>query len=342
MYIDKPSKKLLLSILLSATNIASFAFGITVAGERKAQNVDVVAAPFTASADATTSPTPKAKVLKPPAPGSVSPAPKGTSAPAAAAVPRTYPIAGKGMWIYEFQRIGRGDAHAIVAAAKRNGLTHLYVRAGTSRSGLNTWPDVARILPIAHAAGIKVIPWFFVYLHNPTSDVRRTVAVLRADVGGHRVDGFAADIETPAEGTRLSSLRMRNYIDAVRRWVPDAFMVLVPPRPNRYTIRFYPYHLVPRFNAVAPMVYWGSVDPARATAEAVSYLKRYRRPIAPVGQVYDMGPEGGPKGRPSAHAVHRFMAEAHRRGSIGVSFWSWQHSAPWHWNAIRVFPGWKK
>ena len=348
MFIDNPSKKILLAVFLSATNIASFAFGIAFAGGDKRSPVDVVAATIrtpaaTPSKQPVAKPSPKPSVApKPKAPAHVAPAAPVASSVAqvesgVSAATGTIPIAGKGMWIYEFDLVGKGNVNEIVKMAKRYGLTHIYVRAGTSRSGLNTWPDVARILPVAHAAGLKVIPWFFPYLYNPAQDAARTVAVLRTVVNGHKVDGFAADIETPAEGTRLSRKGVKEYINAVRKKEPNAFMVLVPPRPNSWTIKIYPFDLVPRFDAVAPMVYWGRFDPVQTTADAVSYLKRFGKPVAPIGQVYDMGPEGGPKGRPKPPAIRRFMSEARVRGSVGISFWSWQHSALPQWDAIRAF-----
>jgi len=339
MFIDNPSKRLLVSFLIAATNIFSFAFGITIAREDASSDVDRVVAigpsrtPVPSAKPAPTKPAPK-PATPASAPGVKEVAP---SAAHAAAAP-TIPIAGKGMWIYEFDLIMDGNVRRIVDVAKNWGLTHLYVRAGTTRSGLNTWPDVLKVLPIAHAAGLKVIAWYFPYLKNPEADARRTVAMLRTTVNGHRIDGFAADIETRAEGTKLSSKRVKQYIDTVRKGTTDAFMIMVPPRPTSYTVRFYPYHLVPRFNAVAPMVYWGGNDPAKATADAVSYLKRFGRPVAPIGQVYDMGPEGGPKGRPKPPALRRFMNEARSHGSVGFSFWSWQHSDIPQWVAIRAFP----
>jgi hypothetical protein len=339
MFIDNPSKRLLVSFLIAATNIFSFAFGSTLAGDRR-PNVDVVAA----SSGAPTpilSPTGAARPSAKPNAAKVVAAPDlhaaDVAAIANAAPSPTIPVAGKGMWIYEFDLIMGGNVKKIVDVSKAYGLTHLYVRAGTTRSGLDTWPDVLKILPVAHAAGLKVIPWYFPYLRNPAADARRTIAMVRTVINGHRVDGFAADIETRAEGTKLSTKAVKQYIDTVRKGAPEAFMILVPPRPNSHTVRFYPYHLVPRFNAVAPMVYWGGVDPAKATADAVSYLKRYNRPVAPIGQVYDMGPEGGPKGRPKPPALRRFMTEARTRGSVGFSFWSWQHSAIPQWVAIRAF-----
>jgi hypothetical protein len=340
MFIDNPSKKLLLSILLAATNILSFAFGSTLAGERGTTNyVDTVAAPAIATTPGPSAkPSPKtavkaAKPEAPPAPASlkhdVTPQRIVTSQP---------PMAGKGFWIYEFDKVGKGNVHEIVKWARQHDLTHLYVRAGTSKSGLNTWHQVAKLLPVAHAAGIKVIPWFFAYLKDPIKDAQRSLNVIGSVVKGHHIDGFAADIETPAEGTWLTATRVKQYVNAIRAKSPNAYLILVPPRPTPTNIHTYPFkEIVPRFDAVAPMVYWGRFDPVDATAAAVSYLKMFGKPVAPVGQAYDMAPEGGPKGRPKPSAIRRFMSEAQQRGSVGVSFWSWQHSSREQWAALKAF-----
>lgn len=253
--------------------------------------------------------------------------------------PPAVPIAGKGMWIYQFDRIGGGNPHAIAAAAERLGLSHLYVRAGSSRSGLSGWKHVAAVLPPAHARGIKVIAWDFPYLDDVEADVRRALWVLQKRVRGHRVDGFAADVETRVEGTNLTRARARAYGRLLRRAAPDRFLILVAPRPTGHAIRSYPYDsIVPWFDAVAPMVYWGYERAATATADAIAYLRRFRKPLAPIGQAYDMGPEGGPKGHPAGISVLRFMQEAERRGAVGVSFWSWQHAPRPLWLTIRSYP----
>lgn len=339
MLIEDPSKKLLLSMLLAATNIFSFAYGVNVAGERMQSNVDSVAA----SAIAKT-PDPSAKpsakpATKPVAPkASFAPQINHDAAPAEQISTSQPPMAGKGFWIYEFDKVGKGNVHEIVKWARQHDLTHLYVRAGTSKSGLNTWHQVAKLLPVAHAAGIKVIPWFFAYLKDPLKDAQRSLNVIGSVVNGHRVDGFAADIETPAEGTSLTATRVKQYVNAIRAKAPNSYLILVPPRPTPSNIHTYPFkEIVPRFDAVAPMVYWGRYDPVEATAAAVSYLKMFGKPIAPVGQAYDMAPWGGPKGRPKPSAIRRFMEEARQRGAVGVSFWSWQHSSREQWAALKAF-----
>ena len=82
------------------------------------------------------------------------------------------------------------------------------------------------------------------------------------------------------------------------------FLVLVPPQPTKWVRSFYPYHLlIPKFDAVAPMVYWGRRNASQSVSFAVTWLSRYGRPVAPIGQAYDMGPEGGPKGHPKGKAL---------------------------------------
>jgi len=254
------------------------------------------------------------------------------------AVEHPLPIAGKGMWIYQFDKVAGGDPHRIVRLAVQRGLTHIYVRSGSSISGLNGWHNIASILPIAHRAGLKVIAWDFPYLHNPGRDVRRAAFVLNHTVNGEHVDGFAADVETRSEGTVLTRSRARRYAANLRLVAQQAFIVLVPPRPTSYIRAIYPYDvLIPHFDAVAPMVYWGSTPPAQAAEQAMAFLRRFGKPVAPVGQAYDMGPWGGPKGPPKGKALVRFMNEARSEGAIGVSFWSWQHTPSRLWHTIDTY-----
>jgi hypothetical protein len=312
-----------LTAVLSVTNLLSFVLGISVAGG------------FAANRMAASSTTERAR-SKGTADASAS-ALYGSNAPEHVALP----IAGKGMWIWQFDKIAHGDPALIVKAALANGLTHIYVRSGSSNVGLKGWSDVAKILPIAHAHGLKVIAWDFPYLRDPGVDVRRARWVLSRTVHGHSVDGFAADVETRSEGTVLTRTRARNYARWLRTNSLGKFLVLVPPRPNPYTVSFYPYDvLVPSFDAVAPMVYWGSRSPVGTARWAIDYLKRFRKPIAPIGQSFDMGPEGGPKGAPKGSALVQFMNEAQSRGAVGVSFWSWQHTPRGLWHTIGTYP-WK-
>ena len=305
-------------IVLALSNILSFSLGVTIAGRFVVQRIE--------------------RSRRPAQPLAAAAGLSGALFGEHAAPKNPLPIEGKGMWIWQFDKIAGGDPHRIVRAAVSRGLTHIYVRAGSSVAGLSGWKSITRILPIAHRAGLKVIAWDFPYLHSPSRDVRRARFVLNHTVKGHRVDGFAADVETRSEGTVLTRKRARDYARGLRNALPGRFLVLVPPRPNKFTLSFYPYDLLmPYFDAVAPMIYWGRQKPDQVAAQAMAYLKRYGKPVAPIGQSFDMGPEGGPKGAPKGRALVRFMNEARGKGAVGVSFWSWQHTPARLWHTIYTY-----
>ena len=338
-----------LTTILTVTNVFSFVLGVSVAGgfavarvaspnpaarpQATAARTGVTAA----RAKATTTHAKKKHV-----------AVRGSAVLAASAVAQNggnaaalldLPIAGKGMWIWQFDKIAHGNPKRIVDYAVSHGLSHIYVRSGSSTVGLRGWNDVVRILPVAHRRGLKVIAWDFPYLRDPSADVRRAAWVLSRTVhGGHSVDGFAADLETRSEGTVLTRGRAQRYSRGLRAAAHGKFIVLVPPRPNPYTVSFYPYDVtVPYFDAVAPMVYWGRRSPVETARWAIDYLGRFRKPVAPIGQSFDMGPEGGPKGPPGGKAVINFMTESALRGAVGVSFWSWQHTPARLWHTIATY-----
>jgi len=307
----------IVAAVLALTNVLSFSLGLSIAGRSVIQHFE-----------RTRSVAPIAKA------GSLT----GVVFGRQAAPAHPLPIQGKGMWIWQFDKVAGGDPHRIVRLAVQRGLSHLYVRAGSSIVGLSGWHNIAALLPIAHHAGLKVIAWDFPYLHNPGKDVRRAAFVLRHTVKGERVDGFAADVETRSEGTVLTRSRARRYAANLRLIAPKSFLVLVPPRPTSWVRSFYPYDvLVPHFDAVAPMVYWGRTPPAQAAEQAIAYLRHFGKPVAPIGQSFDMGPEGGPKGAPKGKALVHFMNEAVVKGAVGVSFWSWQHTPSRLWHTIYTY-----
>ena len=279
-----------------------------------------------------------------PAPAVVNlPAGTGTvTAPAPAAAPHPAPPAkwlptGKGMWIYEPNKTEGGNVAAIVAKAKATGLTHLWVRMGSAWDGFNVAPFVDRLLPAAHAAGIKVIGWDFPKLEPVEADVQRALTMVRYTTpSGDRVDAFSADIETRAEGTRISPESARQYGAALREGVgPDYTLIATVPRPSKERASFPYAEVVAGYDAIAPMVYWLDRQPDTDVAGALRDLARFNKPVYPVGQAYDGAPEGGRRGVPPPEELWRFMRFAQNNGAAGVSFWSWQAANQPAWNAIR-------
>ena len=263
-------------------------------------------------------------------------------APAEPVIPAIAPGAppalprGKGMWLHYLRQAAGNDPAALVAQARVTGLTHVYLRLGSSKDGFYAQDDLNRLLPVAHAAGLAVVGWDFPYLFDAEADAQRALAeIAYTTPDGHRIDAFSADIETRYEGVNISVPVGDTYSRRLRELVGPAYpLVATVPRP-RYN-RGYPYaEIIRQFDAVAPMVYWLARDPVAEVDQTVTDLAGLGKPIMPVGQAYDAGPEGGPPGPPPKEHLVRFIEAAQTRGVTGFSFWVWHTATPDQWAAIR-------
>lgn len=240
---------------------------------------------------------------------------------------------GKGMWLNDPSFAEGGDVGRIVQRAVDHGIIHLYVRTGSSWMGFYAGAFLDRLLPVAHAAGIRVYGWDFPNLRDWQADVARAAAAITYTTpSGDRIDGFAADIETASEGTALSPEAALAYGTGLRQAVGYGYpLVAVVPNPTPYYRSFYPYpHVVAQFDAVAPMVYWYQRDPVTDVEAAVDHLAGFGKPVVPIGQAYDTG-----DGPPTREEILAFMEAAERKLAPGVSFWVWHHASDQNWAAIR-------
>lgn len=307
--------------ILSGAGAAPAITAATTSGPR-AGGIVTAASPLPPS----TPPTAAAPVAAPPPP----PAP-----PAPPNVRGAVPV-GKGMWIWLPEKTEGGNPAAIVARAQKVGLTHLYVRTGSSKMGFHGADFLNALLPAAHDAGIRIYGWDFPYLQDPAADVARAVQAIKYTTPrGDRIDGFAADVELKSMGVNITPETASWYGDNLRASVGDAYpLIAVVPRPSPALVN-YPYAELTRgFDAIAPMVYWLKRDPVSTTTMAMQVLGQLGKPVIPIGQAYDGFAEGGPPGVPGRGQIHEFFETAAALGAPGVSFWSWQHASDEAWQAI--------
>ncbi len=251
---------------------------------------------------------------------------------------------GKGMWMWQPFKSDGGDVKAIINRAKAVGLTHIYVRTGSSWDGFYAGPFLDKILPAAHAAGIRIYGWDFPRLIDVQADVQRALAAIAYETPTkQRIDGFAADIETRSEGTAITAEAVTAYGAALRAGAGASYpLIACVPRPSAWTKSFFPYaQTVSSFDAIAPMVYWLNRQADTDVAGALADLTPLGKPIFPIGQAFDGAPEGGRPGVPSREELMTFMRVAHADGASGVSFWSWQAADQQAWDAIRDAPHFK-
>jgi len=260
-----------------------------------------------------------------PSTGGGNPRPLPAPAVAEAALPGPVPVRtkaasldtvrGKGLWVTPFGKSPLNVA-AVLAHARSSHVRSIWVRTGGTRQGYYGNQFLGPLVRQAHAEGMRVVAWDFPFLSDPVADARRAQAAL-AD----GVDGFSPDVETRAEGTYLTSRRIALYLSLVRAYAGNRPVVATVPRPSAARTT-YPYAAFrPYADVFAPMVYWSCKEPGALTQDAIRQLGRLL-PVAPVGQGYDMGPEGGRRGTPSRAETLRFLDAARRAGAIGASLWT--------------------
>jgi hypothetical protein len=262
--------------------------------------------------------------------------------PAPAALPARKPdlraAQGKGMWLTTWPKT-QLDAERVVARARSAGLRQLWLRTGGSKQGYYGDRLMAELLPAAHVAGIAVIAWDFPTLSDPAADAARAARALAYSVRGHRLDGFAPDIESTAEGVHQTARRMRYYLSIVLRAAGDRPVVSTVPRPTPKRLASYPYAAqAPYVDAFASMVYWSCNEPGKLVLESLQRLGRFGRPVAVIGQAYNMGSEGGRPGLPSALETWRFLDVARRHGALGASLYQYDTAGSGQWHALGAYP----
>ena len=246
---------------------------------------------------------------------------------------------GTGMWIHDWDRSQHGSARAVVARAKAVGLSTLYVQTGSSKKGWIGAPTLNQLLPATKGTTIRVIAWDFPTLQHPVADAQRMARAATFHCGAcPRVAAVAPDIETAAEGTRISETAVATYYTTLRRLLPAAVPILATvPWPSEKRVHRYPYARTARLaDALVPMAYWYNRDPAQVTATSMAYLARFGKPVMPVGQGYDgrldapyLAADPDPGG-----SVKAFLTTAKRRGATHVSLWSWQTTGAQQWAAL--------
>lgn len=258
---------------------------------------------------------------------------------------------GKGMWL-TLGTAGQSDPHAIVQAARSNGITHFYVEAAVSPLGFHGKTSVGPLLHAAHRGGIAVLAWVYPYLYDIASDVAltRQVAAYRS-AAGDRFDGIAADLERNMRPWRFGA-----YSQLVRQYLGPRYLLVGVTYPPQ-DLPSYPFAEVGRsYNLVAPMDYWHQTKShyglnygrmaygyrygRRFAAESILSIRRagVHVPIAPIGQVFDnfgkleMGPHA-----PSAGEIRGFLDGSKRSGAVGVSFFQWMTATDGEWREIKAY-----
>jgi hypothetical protein len=269
---------------------------------------------------------------------------KRPAARAAATRPARWLPTGTGMWLHEFKKSEGGSARAVVARAQRSGLSHVFVQTGSSKKGWIGTPVLKSMLPATKGTGIKVIAWDFPTLKNPRADALRMARAAKYRCAGCPiVAAVAPDVETAAEGTKISAATVRAYYITLRQNLPSYIAILATvPWPSENRTGRYPYAMTAAFaDAILPMAYWYNRSPMEVTNTSMRWLSRFKKPIMPVGQGYDGRLDAPylPRDPRPGSSVLAFLRTAKAHGARSVSLWSWQTTGRQQWLALKMGHG---
>ena len=246
---------------------------------------------------------------------------------------------GTGMWLHDYTKAEGGNARAVIARSKAAGLTTLYVQTGSSKKGFIGDQVLGKLLTESRGTAIRVVAWDFPTLADPVKDAKRLAAAAAYRCTGcPRVAAVAPDVETAAEGTRIGGAAVSLYYRTLRQHLPaDVAILATVPWPSEKRVGTYPYAQTAALaDGLMPMAYWYNRSPAGVTATSMAYLKRFHRPIMPIGQGYD-GRIDAPYLPVDPHpgvGVEQFLDQAHRAGARAVSLWSWDTAGGQQWTVL--------
>jgi hypothetical protein len=255
-------------------------------------------------------------------------------------------VAGKGMW-FTYDVLRNTPVHHLVATARANGLSFLAPEVGTSRRGYWAGGELDALLPAAHAAGLRVIPWVYTWLTDLPADLGLALAAAHhVGPSGDTVDGLGVDLE---EG--LDEAAVGPYGQLLRASLgSDILLIAITYQPQVASGRRTPFGaLAESFNVIAPMSYWHGRNGRHTYQDAYSYvaesaqLVRERSgrpdiPIAVLGQTFDWFSRNGiGPGNPAADEVRGALQAARDAGTLGIGFFNWYSTTPDEWEAIGGF-----
>ena len=269
-------------------------------------------------------------------------------------------IEGKGGWFMVFD----GDwtdpdadrAASLVDSAVRADLSHIYVRIADSHRHFYASNALQDLLPLAHAAGLKVIGWIEPELQDPAGDAGDAVAAARFRDQGQGLDGLALTMEQITYDPNVGQ-----YLSAIRSRLGDHYLLIASAYPTPYDHAGSAYATMSRFCQVfAPMAYWRATGlPQFSGADGVrTYLDQvfaqfhdrnvnpFQRPLSITAQAYDAALENGTPGSPPVDEIVASMDETRSQGGISWSFYRLADADNGitgdESTAITAYPFWKR
>ena len=231
-------------------------------------------------------------------------------------------LEGKTIFLWIVKTLYDGDPHAIALAAKRMGLTNVFVKVADGTWSYNLRPPLWKddILPdlfeAFDAVGIPRWGWHFVYGYEPLREAQKAIErIAKYDLEGYILNAEAAYKHRPTQATALMTY--------IRRAYPDLPLALSSYRfPNYH--REFPFEEFLRFcDYNMPQVYWIKNDnPVQQLHRCIEEYKQFTPvPMVPTGiacRDHDW--------QPTIQQMTDFHNETKDLGLPAISWWEWVQS----------------
>jgi len=263
---------------------------------------------------------------------------------------------GKGDWIYKMpaseSALGVSNAQALVNYEAAKGMQWIAVK-GADGGNTNYWTQFNPMLVSqAHAAGLKIFAWGYVYGNNGISNSVPGEINAALTLLGEGADGFIIDAEIEYETNTTRYADAAAYCRAIKAAYPNTFLAHMPdPYISAHTN--FPYAVFGYYcDAVMPQDYWAvtPISPAQMVSDMDAQWKAWAnnltgtnvnaiKPLAPIGQGYDL-PNPTPYTETAAditNFIYLLKTDANPAspgGYNGVSFWSCQYHTAADWAGI--------
>src|SRR5437899_1601591 len=212
---------------------------------------------------------------------------------------------GKGDWIWEMSAcqtaLGVSTPQAVINYEAARGMRWITVK-GADGGDTASWAQFnTTLISQAHAAGLKIFAWAYVYgnkFSNLQGEINAALYLL-----GLGADGFIIDAESEYEGQPVAAAQ---YCQAIRAQYPNTFLAYAP-FPYISLHQSYPYiEFGTNCHAVMPQDYWTTIGVSVTTmvGDMDTEWRNWQnglngiytnaiKPIAPIGQGYSgvPGPE---------------------------------------------------
>jgi hypothetical protein len=242
-------------------------------------------------------------------------------------------LAGKGMYIWQLNRIARGHVPTMVSKARDAGLTHVLIKAADGTTAYNS-----ELLPPAieafHRADIQVWGWAWIWLRAP-EDEATVAAQLVNDLG---MDGFVVNAEHPAKGRDAES---ELYMQVLRDGVGGLPIGLSSYRYPQMHATLPWETFLNRCDWNLPQMYWIDEAPADCFNRSLAQHEALpaARPVVPTGAAYGET-YGTLYFRAEPAEITAFLDAVRSAGLPGANFWSWDWTelyGPDLWQAIAAY-----